>query len=409
MGRENKTRWKRTWRASVFVVIALTASSIAQATTAALSLSTASGAPGANVTLDISLTPGTGTQSAAVQWDLTYSTTDLSLVSGTYDTTGSAGSGAGKAVDCNAISSSDVRCIVSGLNTTSIGNGVIASITFKIAAGTSDTSTLVSMTGAAASDGSGNALALSGSGATVNINQPSLPVLSTLNCTPGTITTPGPSTCTATLSSAAPHTMTINLSSNVAAATSVGGKRQRGFIDRQLYCEYDQRGYEHTGSNHGHAGGSQNFWLTLSPPAPLQFYTLAPCRVADTRTGSPFTGAFGAPFLAGDHRVLPLPTSGCSVPSTAQAYSLNITVIPHSTLGYLTAWPTGESFPTVSTLNSMDGHVVANAASCRPVAAAPLASLPPTTPICWSISTATLPRPVPPTRWPFTPSPLPCG
>jgi len=44
------------------------------------------------------------------------------------------------------------------------------------------------------------------------------------------------------------------------------------------------------------------------------------------------------------------------------AYSLNATVLPRTTLGYLTLWPTGPPQPYVSTLNSYDGSVVANAA-----------------------------------------------
>jgi hypothetical protein len=47
---------------------------------------------------------------------------------------------------------------------------------------------------------------------------------------------------------------------------------------------------------------------------------------------------------------------------TAAAYSLNVTVVPDGALSYLTAWPTGSSQPLVSTLNSFDGTVVANAA-----------------------------------------------
>jgi hypothetical protein len=46
----------------------------------------------------------------------------------------------------------------------------------------------------------------------------------------------------------------------------------------------------------------------------------------------------------------------------AAAYSLNVTVVPEGPLYYLTTWPTGSSQPTVSTLNSFDGRVVANAA-----------------------------------------------
>jgi hypothetical protein len=41
---------------------------------------------------------------------------------------------------------------------------------------------------------------------------------------------------------------------------------------------------------------------------------------------------------------------------------LNVTVVPETTLGFLTIWPTGQALPTVSTLNSTDGRVKADAA-----------------------------------------------
>jgi sugar lactone lactonase YvrE len=91
----------------------------------------------------------------------------------------------------------------------------------------------------------------------------------------------------------------------------------------------------------------------------LSFYPVAPCRVADTRNP---TGPFGGPEMAaGSTRSFAVPASGCSVPSAA-AYSLNVTVVPDGTLSYLSAWPTGSAQPFVSTLNSLDGSVVANAA-----------------------------------------------
>ncbi len=85
----------------------------------------------------------------------------------------------------------------------------------------------------------------------------------------------------------------------------------------------------------------------------LAFFPLTPCRIADTRVGSGFTGAFGAPFLsAGVARSFPIPASSCSVPATAQAYSLNIGVLPHGPLGFLTAWPAGVPLPVAATLGS---------------------------------------------------------
>ena len=93
-------------------------------------------------------------------------------------------------------------------------------------------------------------------------------------------------------------------------------------------------------------------------PAPiiLQFVSATPCRLVDTRTS-------GGPITGGTSRSFTIPQlGGCNIPTSAQAYSLNVTVVPHGSLGYLTIWPTGESQPTVSTMNSPDGRVKANAA-----------------------------------------------
>jgi hypothetical protein len=92
----------------------------------------------------------------------------------------------------------------------------------------------------------------------------------------------------------------------------------------------------------------------------LSFYPVPPCRIADTRQAS---GPFGGPELgARSTRSFTIPESVCNIPATAAAYSLNVTVVPDGVLSYLSAWPTGSSRPLVSTLNSFDGSVVANAA-----------------------------------------------
>jgi Pro-kumamolisin, activation domain/Bacterial Ig-like domain (group 3)/Putative binding domain, N-terminal len=109
---------------------------------------------------------------------------------------------------------------------------------------------------------------------------------------------------------------------------------------------------------------AQTFTVTQAEtPPPLAFYPLTPCRIADTRVGFGFSGAFGPPSLVGAAtRSFPIPQSACNVAATAQAYSLNITVLPPGALGYLTAWPTGSATPEVSTINAPEGGVVANAA-----------------------------------------------
>jgi len=92
----------------------------------------------------------------------------------------------------------------------------------------------------------------------------------------------------------------------------------------------------------------------------LEFFPVTPCRIADTRNPS---GALGGPSLdSATSRSFPVQSSSCGIPATAKAYSLNVTAVPHESLGFLTAWPTGEAQPTVSTLNASTGVVTANAA-----------------------------------------------
>ncbi len=100
--------------------------------------------------------------------------------------------------------------------------------------------------------------------------------------------------------------------------------------------------------------------VSTTGPSALGYYAVTPCRIIDTRYAP---GAFGGPAIgAGQTRNLVIPSSPCGIPTTAQAYSLNITVAPHGILNYLTVWPTGQTQPLVSTLNAYDGAIVANAA-----------------------------------------------
>jgi hypothetical protein len=94
-------------------------------------------------------------------------------------------------------------------------------------------------------------------------------------------------------------------------------------------------------------------------PGGMQFYTATPCRIVDTRGA---TGPFGGPQLAASaSREFVVAASACNIPATAGAYSLNATVVPPAPLGFLSLWGSG-SQPVVSTLNAVDGTIVANAA-----------------------------------------------
>lgn len=105
------------------------------------------------------------------------------------------------------------------------------------------------------------------------------------------------------------------------------------------------------------------YFVPATTSGALAFFPLTPCRIADTRNA---VGPLGGPSLvANTTRAFPVLSSSCGIPSTAQAYSLNFTAIPQGVLGFLTAWPAGQSQPVVSTLNAVTGVTTANAAIVR--------------------------------------------
>ncbi len=100
--------------------------------------------------------------------------------------------------------------------------------------------------------------------------------------------------------------------------------------------------------------------VSVGNPVALRFIAVTPCRVADTRNPN---GPFGGPFLSGGNaRGFTIPDSSCGIPATAQAYSINATVVPKVKVGFLTMFPCGQTRPLASTLNSIDGRVKAGAA-----------------------------------------------
>src|SRR5271165_3679525 len=91
------------------------------------------------------------------------------------------------------------------------------------------------------------------------------------------------------------------------------------------------------------------YFTLTSANSTLAFYTLTPCRVADTRANSGFPQGLGPPYLSGGTaRQFPILSSNCIPPGASpQAYSFNFTVLPYEPLGYLTVWPFGQSQPVV--------------------------------------------------------------
>ena len=118
-------------------------------------------------------------------------------------------------------------------------------------------------------------------------------------------------------------------------------------------------------------------------PVFLTFVAITPCRLVDTRgTSTGFDGGitpFNGPALAATTTTTFAVQSSAEatggtantgpaacgvIPSIAEAYSFNVTVMPQAggVAHYVTLWATGSLKPVVSTVNDPQGLVVANAA-----------------------------------------------
>ncbi len=95
----------------------------------------------------------------------------------------------------------------------------------------------------------------------------------------------------------------------------------------------------------------------LTCPGPVGFFTVTPCRVADTRQPN---GPNGGPPLAGNStRTFPI-AGQCGIPPTARSVSVNLTVVGPSASGHLTLFPGNTPIPLVSTINFRVGLTRAN-------------------------------------------------
>jgi hypothetical protein len=105
--------------------------------------------------------------------------------------------------------------------------------------------------------------------------------------------------------------------------------------------------------------------LASVPTSPMPFIGVTPCRIVDTRNAS-FPVGYGPPSMAANISRNFTLAGRCGIPDSAQAVSLNVTVVSPQGLGYILIYPQGGNAPGVSTLNYLAGQTVANAAIVPP-------------------------------------------
>ncbi|MDQ6892780.1 MAG: PQQ-dependent sugar dehydrogenase [Acidobacteriota bacterium] len=90
----------------------------------------------------------------------------------------------------------------------------------------------------------------------------------------------------------------------------------------------------------------------IQPPG-IAFYSVAPCRLIDTRNP---TGPFGGPSLpAGGERAFAA-AGQCGIPSTARSISVNVTVTQAGAGGFVSLYPDGTALPPTSAVNFSAGQ-----------------------------------------------------
>jgi len=100
---------------------------------------------------------------------------------------------------------------------------------------------------------------------------------------------------------------------------------------------------------------AQTVTASFSSPA-VSFYTVAPCRVYDSRDGglggsSPLAAGTDTAVVVGDY---------CSVAATAKAVSLNVTAVSATAAGHLRLFASGTPRPATSSINYVASQTRAN-------------------------------------------------
>jgi uncharacterized repeat protein (TIGR01451 family) len=88
----------------------------------------------------------------------------------------------------------------------------------------------------------------------------------------------------------------------------------------------------------------------------LDYFTLNPCRVVDTRGGAPI----GGPVMQAQETRSFAVAGLCGIPPTAKAISINLAVTQPTITGNIRLFPTGQAVPTVSSINYAGGQTRSN-------------------------------------------------
>jgi hypothetical protein len=101
--------------------------------------------------------------------------------------------------------------------------------------------------------------------------------------------------------------------------------------------------------------GTVTIPITAGCAGPLGFTPVLPCRRIDTRLA-----ADGPQLAAGEQRTFVLVNAPCTIPTSARAVSVNVTVTGAAAAGDLRFFATGTALPSATTINFGQNQTRAN-------------------------------------------------
>ena len=337
-----------------------------------LNLASSSAVAGGSVSLNLSVTAASGSAPAGLQWTLSYPPADIVSLS---TIAGAAVTGVGKTLNCNPRSGS-VTCVASGMNATPISSGVVAVVTLTLASSVTSATETLPVTGIFGVLPDGSASTVSGSGGVITVTQPPGPAISKLQCTPTSIVSGSYSTCTATLSQAAPGGAAIGLSSSngaltVPASVSVAAGGSSATFTATAHSVTSNQTAAITATLNGQ---SQAATLSLIAPALVSSLACSPtsltsgdvtsCTVTLSKT-SPTGGS--AVALSSNNSLLRVPSASVTIVAGATAATFTATAgaIPSNQTATITATLNSQSKTATLNLNSV-ATVVVSSLACNP-------------------------------------------
>ncbi len=217
---------------------------------------------------------------ASLQWTIQYPATGLSSISAVA---GPALTSAGKSLNCSA-SSGAYTCIAYGVNTTSIANGVIATV-----ASTASQTTSLGLVNTIAASTTGDAIPVSGSGGTVTVTATSYPTVAapTFSPPPGSYTQP------VTIGTATPGA-TIRYTLNGSTPTETNGTVYTGAIVLTAATTIKAIAYETGYTDSAVSSGTYTFTAPGTDPSLVQSFAMESAVPGNSSQSAAFQSSLSA-------------------------------------------------------------------------------------------------------------------